>query len=208
MIKFSNWAVKITTLSAICIVVVLSLAYFAARFSQNRAEVLIMQLSNVIPGTTSEAVAKNTIQGVRFLKRIPNACENYTHQNCDQFAFTNRWLTFLHLSPAKWIWVTVEYRRGVVVSKSVQLSEAPHITAVTRQLLREIEPPVAGDVFSSRTLTVSVKNTKNAVVKVYDDESVPSDQRQKDWTVDLSCLSRFGTCSDPRAILPRAFPKE
>jgi hypothetical protein len=208
MIKFSNWAVKIAISSAICMVLMVSFAYLAARFNQNRAEKLITRLSEVIPGTTSEAVVKSTIQGEWFLKRIPNVCENDGSQGCDQFGFTNRWLAFLHLSPAKWIWVTIEYRNGVVVSKSVQLSEAPHISAVTTQLIRGIESPVTGEVFSSRRLTVSPKDTMNKLIEVYDDEDVSSEQRQKDWTVDLSCLSRLGTCGDPRAILPGAFPKE
>src|SRR6266581_3962518 len=109
MIKFSHWAVKVTIWIAACMGLVVAGAYVMARFEQNRAEILTNILSNVTPGMTSQVSIENALRGELFLKRIPNACENNGLRGCDQFGFSNRWLSFLHLAPAKWIWVTLEY---------------------------------------------------------------------------------------------------
>lgn len=209
IIKFSHWAVKLALWSIpACMGLVVPSAYLMARFEQTRADNLISLLSKVTPGMTSQVSIEEELRGVPFLKRIPNVCENDSLQGCDQFGFSNWWLAFLHLAPAKRVWVTLEYRRGVVISKSAQLAEEPHLTAVTRQLLRETAPLTVQTAPSSRTITLSTADPKNAIAKVYDDENVTSNQRQKDWMVDLSCLSRMGSCGDPRAILYGAFPKE
>jgi len=208
IVRHSNWAVKLMICITACIAVIVSVAYCAARFEQNRADRLIGLLSNVMPGVTSQESIKTMFESKSFLTGNSNVCQKYHMRNCDQFVFTNKLLAFLHIASSKQVWVTLDYRNGVVVSKSVQFAEDPRIGAVTRQLLRDIGPLPVGAATSSRTITVAIADSQNAIVKVYDDESVSTDQRQRDWQVDLSCLSRIGACSDPRVILPGAFPRD
>jgi hypothetical protein len=200
-------AVKLMIWIAACMGVIVLVAYSTVRFEQNRAVNLIRTLSNVTPGKTPQVNIQNALEGEPFLTRISNACENSSLRGCDQFAFSNRLLAILHLAPAKWVWVTLDYRSGVVISKSVQFAEEPRRTAVTRQSLQDTEPSIGRDP-PGRTVTVAIANSQNAIVKVYDDENVSTDQRQSDWQVDLSCLSRLGACIDPRVILPGAFSRD
>jgi hypothetical protein len=204
------WKVSRRMISfGICMVVLLgtavSVAYCEVLFQRHRAEKLIELLSDVAPGRTSKEVVLKQLQYESFHPGGSKACANDASRSCDQFEFTNKWLSSLHVSPSKYVWVTLDYRDGFVVSKSVQFAEEPRISAVTRQLLHADEPSFGDSVVLKRRVIVNIVSAGNAIVKIYDNENVSTEQRQKDWRVDLSCLSKLGACRDPRVVLPSAF---
>jgi hypothetical protein len=200
--------IRIATIAiATCLVLLISAAYIDARLEQNRVGKLIRILAYATPGTTSRASIRQMLQRESFNTGDSNACAKYHMGDCDQFGFENRWIAFLHLAPVKAILVTVEYKDGIVISKTVLFLEEPHLAVTTKQFFNADETQTTDVVPESRQVTVDAFNDRSESIKVNDDQNVDKNRRAKDWLVDASCFSRFGACTDLRVVLPGAFPK-
>jgi hypothetical protein len=63
-------------------------------------------------------------------------------------------------------------------------------------IVDEIEPKEHTD----RHVFVSSHKTTPSRISVYDDNTVEEIQRRADWNFNLLCLTRFGGCTDARAM--------
>ena len=139
-----------------------------------------MLASNVF--VTAEADARSSLHRYTHFETKRGMCDAQQKISCQQFAFSNGWINSLHLAPAKWVLISVSYKEGVMFEKSFQFFEEPRMGGVLTisegELGMETGEPAPG---------VSLM------------------RQQSDWHFDLSCLTSFTSCDDPRDVLTGAF---
>lgn len=167
-------------------------------YEQKQAEKLIATLSSVQPGSTQESSARGLLRKAAFRSVDVSACKHVI-AGCEQYQFSNMSLAFLHLVPARWIWVTVYYQNGVVAGKSFQFIESSHSSAIVRETITK-------ETTTGRNVSFRDHRYGIAIARIDDDASVPLTQRQSDWRIDLTCMTKIRACNDPRMVLVGAFP--
>jgi hypothetical protein len=186
-------------------VLLLALAGIAESYYERmQAGKLVALLSSVRVGYTTEADARKAIQPFsRFLD--PHHDTNIAgNDQYDQYGFRNRAFRLLHLSPFVTVWITLDYKNGVVVEKSVQYYEEPRCSGVVTETVQQAVPENAGAESAGRDREVYLSSSVPSpvfIMKVRDNPSVPSVRRKLDWQIDLSCMTTMGGCRDPRRVL-------
>ncbi|MBB5066703.1 hypothetical protein [Granulicella mallensis] len=169
-------------------------------YERFQAQRLISVLSNIQVGITSESQTKELTK--QFSRYHVHFDQNQVRTDSDQYGFTNPAFQRLHLAPVTDIWITIDYREGMAVGKTFESFTAPRhgisVVEVVKHgdaFLRKVAPP-------GRIVTVSGYETSpRFILWIEDDASVPLSQRQKDWQIDLSCMTEIGGCQDPNKLV-------
>jgi hypothetical protein len=189
------------TATVACLAFVLLLIGITESYYERfQAQRLIGVLSNIQVGVTSESQAKELTK--RFSRYHVHFDQNQVSTDFDEYGFTNPAFQRLHLAPIINVWITIDYREGVVIGKTFSSFVAPrHGVSVVEVVkhgdafLRKVAPP-------GRIVTVSGYETSpRFILWIEDDASVPLSQRQKDWQIDLSCMTEIGGCEDPNKLV-------
>lgn len=119
------------------------------------------------------------------------------------FAFDNLWLGRLKLAPYTDFRAWITLRNDVVVEKRARMFASGSGCGVSvvedvhgYGIVDEIEP----NEHSDRHVFVSSPNTTPSRISVYEDNTVEEAHRNADWNLNLLCLTRFGGCTDARAM--------
>ena len=100
---------------------------------------LIAALSGIQVGSTTEARAREITKRFSRYNVRNEFPKDPPTSDSDKFGFRNRAFPLLHLAPAKWVWITLDYKNGFVVEKSAQYFEEPRCGGV----ITEIPEPTA-----------------------------------------------------------------
>jgi hypothetical protein len=188
-------------------VLLLTLAGIAESYYERmQADKFVALLSSVRVGYTAEADVRKVIQPFSRFLDPHHDTDNAGNDQYDQYGFRNRAFGFLHLSPFVTVWITLDYKNGVVVEKSVQYYEEPRCSGVVTETVQQ----KAGAESAERDREVYLSSSVPSpvfIMKVRDNLAVPSVRRQLDWQIDLSCMTAMGGCRDPRKVLRGALLK-
>jgi hypothetical protein len=186
--------------AAVMIVTLISVAYTDARHEKYEAEQLLIVLTRINVGSSTENDATNATNA---FNGYADRQMNFNRQNVVsdvEFTFRNRVIAFLHLAPAKFVYLGLEFRNGVVVSKSFNFYQEPRSGAIVQEVMAAHgSDPMK---ISTRQIHLIDYGHNRHVIEVRDDTSVPLARRQLDWHIDLSCMTEIMTCKDPHRILP------
>ena len=195
----------------LCLIIALSttvaMAWCDAGYQSRRAQELMSLLSQVKPGVTPHSTVQALISSYSANSTYSNAHAECHPLGVSQFSFSNRWLKSLHLAPARFIWITVEYCNGIAVLKSFTFAEEPRSAGSVTEAAGVFDlPTITADPSGRQVNPIEAISQERNNIHVFDGGAVPQAQQQADWQVDASCLSTFGACKSPRAILAGAFP--
>jgi len=126
-----------------------------------------------------------------------------------QLAFVNRrWLEPLR-SPTQWIYLTVEFRDGLVSSRTFQFLEQPRRRASISQHIRLPAPVLRlGESLTHRKIgSTGDPASPYFVTDIREDLEVPDEQRSRDWKFNLDCFKFMTSCKDVRGVLEGAHPQ-
>jgi len=175
-------------------------------YERFEAQKLIACLSEIQVGTTTEVRAKEITRRFSRYGTLGNYPKDAHTELFDQFEFQNRALSFLHLSPATWIWITIQYKRGLVVQKHAQAASEPRCSGSVTESVHNESVSVERPVGRGRTVGIGGETPSGYfVIQVRDDLSTPLIRRQMDWQIDLSCMTWRAGCADPRKTLHGVF---
>jgi hypothetical protein len=168
---------------------------------RHRAEDLIQLLTDVDVGTAPNPAlfaALGKFKGYRSSEGSQGG------RSYEQFVFQNRGFALLALAPAKVLYIQIDFRNGIVIEKSIHFAEAPNRGAMMTEEAEidsdQVRPPVPRQVEERGVVTESTY-----MLSVRDSIEVPKMRRQMDWVLDVSCLTRLGSCGDFRRVLRGAF---
>jgi len=196
---------RLSTKSAVLLVIGLVLAAFGAvvaegYYERMSAEDLMATLRDVELGRTSELETRNSLHKFERFGEVYPEGDKPSKITFNQYVFKNRGLALLHLSPAKFLWITVEYKNGLVYQKSFQYFEEPRCSGSVVESLTDANDSTNGrDFYLSGT-----EPSPTFRMKVTDSTAVPLARRKLDMEVNLSCMTRIGGCRDPRVVLKGA----
>lgn len=186
--------------AAVMIVTLIAVAYADARHEKHEAEQLLMVFSRIQVGSSTEndvTNATNAFNGYADRQMNPNSQNAVSDV---EFTFRNRVMAFLPFVPAKFVSLGLEFRNGVVVSKSFNFYQEPRSGAIVQEVMA---------VRGSDSMNISARQVhfidygeNRHIIEVRDDTSVPLARRQLDWRIDLSCMTEIMSCRDPHRILP------
>jgi hypothetical protein len=186
--------------AALLVATSLALAYADAWYEKSAAERLLTVLSGVQVGKSTESDVTNA---TKSFGRYADGDINTDRQKAASwvtYTFQNRLMAILHLAPWKSVYIGLEFKNGIAVSKSLNFYQQPRSGVIVQEV-------VATDGSSStkinpRQIHPVIYGPNRLVIEVHDDTSVPLARRQLDWQVDLSCMTNMGGCGDPHGMLP------
>jgi hypothetical protein len=186
--------------AALLVATSLTLAYADAWYEKSAAERMLTILSRVQVGKSTESDVNNA---TKAFGRYADGDINSDRQKAASwvtYTFQNRVMAILHLAPWKSVYIGLEFKNGVVVSKSLNFYQQPRSGVIVQEV-------VATDGSSStkinaRQIHPVVYGPNRLVIEVHDDTSVPLARRQLDWQLDLSCMTKMMPCKDPYLMLP------
>jgi hypothetical protein len=173
---------------------------------RHRAEDLLQLLADVDVGTAPNPAL---FAALGKFKGYRSSEGSQSGRSYDQFVFRNRGFALLALAPAKVLYIQIDFRNGIVIEKSIHFAEAPNRGAMIMEEAEidseridrdQVRPPVPRQVEERGAATESTY-----VLSVRDSIEVPKMRRQMDWALDVSCLTRLGSCGDFRRVLRGAF---
>lgn len=173
-------------------------------YERFEAKKLIAVVSEIQVGSTSEPLAKGMLRSFSRFNDFNNRREYPDEIDTgafDQFTFSNQAFRYLRLSPATWIWVTLNYNNGEVTSKLVQYYEEPRCSGSVQEVLLEPDALKKVGIEGHHVYVSSSVPSPVFIMKVFDDATVPLARRQLDWQIDLACFTKIGGCRDPRKVL-------
>jgi hypothetical protein len=149
-------------------------------------------------GSTSKSQAEELL--LKYSKYRVSGLDD----NAIQLGFENRrWLPMIR--PSQFIWITLEFKNDITLSRSAQFAEAPRRSAVVNQSLQA--SPVmslSGRVKHRDVIFAGSVNSPYSIVKVYEDTAVPIQQRARDWNVDFRCFQLIFGCHNVAEVLTGA----
>lgn len=187
--------------ATVTLVTLIAAAFAEARHERHEAEQLLIVLSRIHVGSSTEDEATSALSA---FKRYADRQINPNRQQAAiglEFTFRNRAMAFLRLAPAKFVYLGLEFRNGIVVSKSFNFYQEPRSGAVVQEVMAD-----HGDdsmKIDHRQVHLIDFGQNRTALEVRDDTSVPLVRRQLDWQIDLSCMTEIMNCEDPHRILPR-----
>ena len=148
-------------------------------------------------GSTTQAQAENLLRSYSGFKVADL-------DNGIQLGFDNRrWLPLV--PPSQWIWITVEFKDGMLTSRSVQLAEAPRRSAIVHQsLLPTPVMSVERAINHRAVLLVGGIAEPRSIVRIDEDAQIPPQQLAADWRVDFGCFRFTSGCSNMANVLAGA----
>jgi|WetSurMetagenome_2_1015567.scaffolds.fasta_scaffold375495_1 hypothetical protein len=177
-----------------------ALAYADAWHQRSRAERLLSVLSTIQVGRSTESdVATSTAALAGYARRQVNSGHLGVTSELE-FTFQNHLMALLHFSPPKYLYVGLEFKDGVVTSKSLNFYQAPRFGVI----VQEVNAGANSDSkkLNARELHINNYGQNMTVIEIRDDTSVPQVRRQLDWQIDLSCMTEMSACRDAHRILP------
>lgn len=180
----------------------LALAYADAWYEKSAAERLLMVLSKVQVGSSTQS---DVIDATKAFGRYADGHLNSDRQKAAgvEYTFRNRVMAFLHLAPGKFVYVGLEFKDGVVVAKSVNFYQEPRSGAIVQEVMARDKSDSTN--VDARQVRTNTYGPNLLAIEVHDDTSVPIARRQLDWQIDLSCMTKMGACRDPHRVLRGAF---
>ena len=180
----------------------LLVAFFEYLHERNLANAAIRTVGEIQVGYSTQGQAE--VMLTPYAKYRVKGLENGI-----QLAFVNRrWLEPLR-SPSQWIYVTVEFRDGLVSSRSFQFLEQPRKrAAITQRIL--LSPPVLslrGAISHRKIISAGDQASPYFVTDIREDLEVPDEQRSRDWKFNLDCFKFMTSCKDVRGVLEGAHPQ-
>lgn len=186
--------------AALLVVLSLALAYVDAWREKSAAERLLMVLSRVQVGSSTESdVTDATRTFGRYADGHMNS-ERRKAASAVEYTFRNRVMAFLHLAPGKFVYIGLEFKDGVVVGKSVNFYQEPRSGVVVQEAMARDRSDSTNS--NARQVRTNIYGPNRFVIEVRDDTSVPLARRQLDWQLDLSCMTKMMPCKDPHLMLP------
>lgn len=161
---------------------------------RNVASEVVAVIDQIEIGTTSRTQAEMLLRPFGS-HRVPET------EPAIQFAFANRrWLPLL--PPSQFLWMTVEFRGGVVDSRSVQFAEEPRRSAVIVQH-RTLNLKAFDSESNEHRKVVVVGHPGDAryIVKIDEDIMTPAAQRHLDWQTDFRCFRLFRNCENLAGVI-------
>lgn len=184
---------------------VLSSVWILTLRERNRAEQFLQDVLKLNPGKSSFVEAQQLAikyNGIPWYTATNDM--NCTFQRCNfRFEFTNKPLTVTRITRfvdlVGWVYV----RDGLVVGREIDYARDPFLYSV-------IEAPVWNEDGTEqrqsegglRRLNVD-NNGMPSVVQITLDSSTTMDERQRAYSLDLSCLTTVFGCHSPSAMYPR-----
>lgn len=185
-----------------CVLLLALAGIVESYYERMQAGKLVALLSSVQVGYTTEADVKKVIQPFSRFLDPHHDTDKAGNDQYDQYGFRNRAFGLLHLSPFVTVWITLDYKNGVVVEKSVQYYEEPRCSGVVTETAQQTEKADTESTGRDREIYVgSSVPSPVFIMKVRDNLAVPFARRQLDWQIDLSCMTTMGGCRDPRKVL-------
>ena len=191
---------------AACLAVGLLIAGIAESYYERfEAQKLLAALPDIQVGFTTESRAKEIMKPF-FRYSTLSTYPKGSADTFDQYFFRNRTLSLLHVSPATYVWITVDYQNGIVISKHAQAASDPRSSGSIYELVSNPPPTSVEQTDKGRTVDIGGGAPgPYFVIKVRDDITTPLARRKLDWQMDLSCLTWRKGCTDPRKTLYGAF---
>jgi len=192
--------------SVMAVALVLSLAGIGeCYYERYQAEKLLGTVAAIQVGSTTKTQAKEMLKPYSRYSTL-RYFDEASADEFDQYGFLNRTLAALHLATRTWVWITIDYKEGVVTSKSVQAASEPRCSGSVAESLRNDIPSAVEQTDTGRTMGIDGSPGQPYFgVQVRDDLSTPAVRRQLDWQIDLSCMTWRQGCTDPRKTLYGAF---
>jgi hypothetical protein len=177
-----------------------TLAYVDAWREKSAAEQLLVVLSRIQVGSSTETDVTNATEA---FSEYADRQLNYGSQKGASwvtYTFQNRVMAFLHLAPWKFAYIGLEFKNGVVVSKSLNFYQQPRSGVI----VQEVMAAEGGNStkINARQIHTIIYGPNRRVIEVHDDTSVSLARRQLDWKTDLSCMTEMASCKDPHRMLP------
>jgi hypothetical protein len=187
------WLIAGVLLVVLCVV---AYAYLRTYSQQRRAEQLLVIVTRLAVGKTSEAEAMEKVQPflAGFSSQGAGAGENYR-----SFIFDNLDMNRLRLADYRTFGIVLRFRDGVLVEKGAnfifwgELGYGCKVDVEDR-----VQDPVAA---------LEYGNHFRTNYGFVDDDTYPESLKSLDWKFNLRHLTDFGSrrnaiCKDPRLILP------
>lgn len=184
----------------------LASAYADAWYEKSAAERLLMVLSRVQVGSSTESdVTDATKAFARYAEGHMNS-DRQKAASAVTYTFQNRVMAYLHLAPWKFVYIGLEFKNGMVVSKSLNFYQEPQSGVIVQEVVATDRSDSTK--IGARQIHPVIYGPNRLVIEVHDDTSVPLARRQLDWQLDLSCMTKMGACRDPRSMLPEVAPDQ
>ena len=178
-------------------------------YERFQAQKLISVLSDIQVGATTESHAREITKRFSYFNHPDRYAISNTKVTSDYFTFENRAFRWLHLAPAKWTHISIEYANGIVRSKNALYYEMPGYSGYVNE-----EIPHTGTIMDAyraaengRRLSVNHSEyippdlSDCSMLIIHEDTTVPLARRQLDWQIDLSCMTSIGGCRDARKVM-------
>jgi hypothetical protein len=196
--------------AALGVVFILLLAGLAESYYERfRAQKLISTLSDIQVGVTTESHAKEITKRFSYFNHADEYVKSNEKPTFDFFVFENRAFRWLHLAPAKWTKISIDYANGIVRSKNALYYEMPGYSGYVNE-----EIPHTGTIMDAYRAAengrrLSVNHSEHIppdpfecyMLTLHEDTTVPLARRQLDWQIDLSCMTSIGGCRDARKVM-------
>jgi hypothetical protein len=105
--------------------------------------------------------------------------------------------------------VSLDFDRDVVEQKYASVFSSPGIYASISESKRGfgyLDGKVTCETPTHTAYPSWYSRTELDRIIIHDDDSYDRKEREKDWAISLSCMTRIGGCSDARSIMPLALP--
>lgn len=174
------------------VLALIALEFSVVYYQRYQASRLITALRQVDTGVASEGeVRAITKRYVRFASPTNSG---------DGEVFTLRNYLFVPIwqATAKFVYVSLEYKDGILQSKSVSYFDEFRVAAFLESTSRHREANGGWQVM------VTDYGPHFHSLRLIDGCNVPLADRHPDWLVDLTCFSSLRPCPDLHAVIPRS----